>query len=615
MRETAPRPIRPAQSPTRDGSFYTTKNWSSSWSTSRYIEFALNGPLPAGLTTSSVTFDFTFADNDNAAGNTVCFYFEVRRTSTGAVVSTHGSSGSPVACEAVASLKTVSTSLSAVTSSDVVNDLTIRVYAQHSGGARAMRVDRATVSGTTWAGFTLYPLLYTDAADTVAATTRWGVAVAADSAQFQNAGNWSNAYAAGRYLKFTFPGYPPTSGTVSAAAFDLDYRSATSTDTTCFYFEVYAGGTLIGTHGSTGSDVDCTTGAAFESVATALTAVDTAWEATNLAIKVFMKNSGNRPVQVDRVRLRVTYALDSGSGCATTATDSVPADADTWIRQDAATSNFGTDTILQVRSNPVQNRRMLLHFPYPAVPAGCTVTALLEAYAASVQGTPTIHAYQAAASWDETAVTWNTRPATTGTPAATSNGVVGTWRRWDVTSIVQAHQSGANTGFVVRDSIEDGGNLINTYQSRENTNKPRILFAYGTDTVPYATDLQAVNGGTIAGRPDAGDTITYTYSEAIDPASVLAGWSGASTAVTLRITDNGGSDLAVAVWNAANTAQLPLGTFDLLGDYVGANATFNATMVRTGTTIVVTLGTLTGGTVKTRDHRCDGDVEPVLRPA
>ena len=32
-----------------DGSFYKTKNWASSWSTSRYVDFALNGPLPTGL--------------------------------------------------------------------------------------------------------------------------------------------------------------------------------------------------------------------------------------------------------------------------------------------------------------------------------------------------------------------------------------------------------------------------------------------------------------------------------------------------------------------------------------------------------------------------------------
>ncbi|MFN2471063.1 MAG: DNRLRE domain-containing protein [Gaiellaceae bacterium] len=582
-----------------DGAFYKTKNWAATWSTTRYIEFQLNDALPAGLTTSNTKFAFTFSDDDGA-GNILCYYLETRRTSTSQVLATYGSSGSPIACEADALFKTVSTSLPEVTNSDIANDLTIRVYAQHSGGGKAMRVDRAVVTGTTWAGFTMNPILHTDAADTVAATTRWGLAVAADGAQFQNAGNWKNIYEAGRYLKLTFPGYPPTFGTVTAAYFDLAYKSNTSGDTTCFYFEVYSGDTVIGTHGSTGSDVDCNATTSFETISTSLPEIDTAYEATNAVVKVYMKNSGNRPVLVDNARLRVTYSLASGSGCATQATEIVNASKDTMVQEDSAgDDNYGTSTTLDVKSEAAKTRRTLLGFDYPAIPAGCRLTALLEAYVSAVQGTRTLQAYQAASSWDELTVTWNTRPGYTGSAATTSNGTAGSWRRWDATSIVQAHLSTTNTGFVVRDSVEGDSNFVNTFQSRETTNKPRLLFAYGTGAVPYAVDMQATNGGATVGKPEAGDTIAYTYSEELDAASILSGWNGSSTAVTLRIMDNGGSDFGVAVWNAANTAQLPLGTFDLLGDYIGADASFNATMVKSGATITVTLGALASGTVKT----------------
>ena len=114
---------------------------------------------------------------------------------------------------------------------------------------------------------------------------------------------------------------------------------------------------------------------------------------------------------------------------------------------------------------------------------------------------------------------------------------------------------------------------------------------------PVGTDMQPVNngGGGGAGRPEAGDAAVYTFSEVIDPQSVLAGWTGASTNVVVRITDNGGNDL-VTVWDASNGVQLPLGSVGLGNDYVAATTTFGAsgtasTMVQAGTTISVTLGT------------------------
>lgn len=114
-------------------------------------------------------------------------------------------------------------------------------------------------------------------------------------------------------------------------------------------------------------------------------------------------------------------------------------------------------------------------------------------------------------------------------------------------------------------------------------------------TVPAGSDIQTTNGGT-AGRPDTGDTITYTYTKQIDPESILAGWTGASTAVTIRLTLSGNT---VTIYNPANTAQLPLGSVALGTAYVTANATYSGTMVQSGARITITLGSLTGGTVKT----------------
>jgi hypothetical protein len=118
------------------------------------------------------------------------------------------------------------------------------------------------------------------------------------------------------------------------------------------------------------------------------------------------------------------------------------------------------------------------------------------------------------------------------------------------------------------------------------------------NTVPAASDVQAANGSTIVGRPQQNDTITYTFSEQIDPQSILAGWTGAATNVVVRI-NNTATD-TVLIYNSTNTTQLPIGSVNLArADYVGANRTFGATgtassMVRSGSTITVTLGTQSG---------------------
>jgi hypothetical protein len=136
----------------------------------------------------------------------------------------------------------------------------------------------------------------------------------------------------------------------------------------------------------------------------------------------------------------------------------------------------------------------------------------------------------------------------------------------------------------------------------------------GTATVdnvaPTAADIQTTNvaGGT-NGLAELGDTITYTFSEPIEPASVLAGWTGASTPVVLRIVDNGllglstGND-EVVIYNAANNTQLPLGAVNmgrgdyvagLLGGFISYGATGTpSTMTMSGNTITITLGTLLG---------------------
>ena len=117
------------------------------------------------------------------------------------------------------------------------------------------------------------------------------------------------------------------------------------------------------------------------------------------------------------------------------------------------------------------------------------------------------------------------------------------------------------------------------------------------NTAPSASDIQTTNGGSIAGRAEQNDTIIFTFSEPMDPNTILAGWTGTSTSVVVRLTDGGLGNDTVTIFNAANTTQLNLGSVSLgRTDYCSANRTFGASgtasaMVMSGSTITITLGT------------------------
>ena len=116
------------------------------------------------------------------------------------------------------------------------------------------------------------------------------------------------------------------------------------------------------------------------------------------------------------------------------------------------------------------------------------------------------------------------------------------------------------------------------------------------NTGPTATSVQAANGGT-AGRIDAGDTVTFAWSEPMAPVSMLAGWNGTSTPIRVRVNEAGGAD-TLDLYNAAGTTRLnvmsPTQALRLQADWVSATTTFNGTMTMTGNTVTVTVGTVIG---------------------
>ena len=157
-----------------DGRYFVSRAWSSTFSSTRYLEVDLNAPLPAGLAVSNASLTLRLASD--AGTGSLCVYVELRRASNGALLSTHGSSGSPLACTSGSSYSTLNIPVAAVSTTDIANDLRVRVFASDSASG-AMRLDRAVlVADTPYTTFTLYPTLTREAFSGQTEVIPWGLA-------------------------------------------------------------------------------------------------------------------------------------------------------------------------------------------------------------------------------------------------------------------------------------------------------------------------------------------------------------------------------------------------------------------------------------------------------
>ncbi len=153
-------------------------------------------------------------------------------------------------------------------------------------------------------------------------------------------------------------------------------------------------------------------------------------------------------------------------------------------------------------------------------------------------------------------------------------------------------------------TVETIDNVGNT-----NASAQTATWTYDT-TAPTATNVVLANGGTL-GRADSGDTLTVTYSEAMDPSTFCPGiWLNNGTSqsrqgnggvVIVTITNNGANDiLTVAVTGC--TGGFKFVSVALNADYVGATTTFNGNgsgqsivaWNQAAKTMTITLGSGTG---------------------
>jgi hypothetical protein len=120
------------------------------------------------------------------------------------------------------------------------------------------------------------------------------------------------------------------------------------------------------------------------------------------------------------------------------------------------------------------------------------------------------------------------------------------------------------------------------------------------NTPPAGSAITAGNGGATPGLLQSGDWVGFTWTEPIAPGSILADWTGASQAITVRVRNNASND-EMHFYSGATQLNLVLSSTDLKlgGNFVSTDAEFNATMTQSGSSITVTLSNRLSGTLST----------------
>ena len=308
-----------------------TGAWAASYSATRFYQIDFNSPRPAGVPTSSVNFNIKYASKGGGGSGNACIYkIEVRRASDDSLLGTLDHSASPL-CSTGTSYRVVNEDISSlVTTTDLANDLRIKIFGYETG-AKAWNIEYATVTGTSYASWTLLEKTSTDQSTGAATVTSWSIAIAegtgAAGTIFTAGSHWpSAAPTSAKYLQVTFD-HPdlPAGAVVQSVSLKNIWRDAAapgSGGTLCNYFEVYNGATLVETHGGTtqATAQSCNnSNVTWQTDNVTLSLVDTVAEANSMTIKFYywvapLCGGGGNPSCVksvtDQVQASFTYYLD-----------------------------------------------------------------------------------------------------------------------------------------------------------------------------------------------------------------------------------------------------------------------------------------------------------------
>lgn len=243
---------------------------------------------------------------------------------------------------------------------------------------------------------------------------------------------------------------------------------------------------------------------------------------------------------------------------AVTVTDQlvVTPSADTYIRQDAPTRNYGSATFLRNRSSTTAEYRSLLKFDVGGLTGGVDRAVLRLFVTDESPQSGAVHAV--ASTWTETGVTWNTAPQPTPVPTAASvNAPLGQWIEFDVTSAVTGNGS---FSFLLTPASTNSV----YFDSREGPNKPQLVITKASLGADFTGPVTAEIGtpitftDTSTGQPtswawDFGDGTTST---AQNPAKTYT--TAGTYDVRLTVGRDGDTDTELKTGYVTVTAPAPL---------------------------------------------------------
>jgi hypothetical protein len=114
-----------------DAAQYTSlANWATTFSGTRYLKYTFPIPImPTGATVTSVTLEHAY--KSATGGDTSCWYADVLQNTT--LLATHGSSGTPISCNATGAFVTDQVSLTEVDTPAELNNVVVKAYFKNSG--------------------------------------------------------------------------------------------------------------------------------------------------------------------------------------------------------------------------------------------------------------------------------------------------------------------------------------------------------------------------------------------------------------------------------------------------------------------------------------------------
>jgi hypothetical protein len=284
-----------------------TRQDATTWATTfgaKNAEWNYDGHLPAGIAVSGVNFNLKLVGV--TATDNICVYVATYVNSTNTLISDHGAASA--VCDATGAQRQVS--LPEITTTDQLNDLTVRAYVRDATAARRTNIDLATVTATYLSkAATMNETIFQDNSG-AGATNPWSLFDGADATAYTIAANVTNAFGAARYVKFKTVSDLPAGAVVTGATLTIVFRSSTNVQS-CYYTEAYSNGgaTLLGTH-PTAAAPNCVANATAATTTASFPEVTTDTQANDLTWKVYLRNAGNRKLVFDQVKLDLSWYLD-----------------------------------------------------------------------------------------------------------------------------------------------------------------------------------------------------------------------------------------------------------------------------------------------------------------